>query len=184
MAGLIRVSSIAASRRRAGFGFTRAPTVLGPEQFLPSIEGLAQLAALVSDPALVVERSDEDAPETFVEITDGEREAIVAAATESAAHDDPEAAVKAAAQILEGLVGEAPEPAVDQAAGQELAAELTATSGAADAPAAPAAAPEPAQSEPEKGTAAPAEAQAEAVAKPRRSSGRQSGAAKAGAAQG
>lgn len=114
MARLIRVTSLPASRRRAGFAFTREPLTLGRESFADGISGLIQLAALVSDPGLAVERSDEDTPDLFIPITDEERAAVVDIARAAELEADSEDAAQAFERILEGLVGGADDDADDE----------------------------------------------------------------------
>lgn len=106
MAGLIRVTALATARRRAGFAFSRAPLVLGPESLGVDIAALHALAAIVSDPLLLVERSDEDQPDVFVAISETERTAIIDMATAAELAVDDEAARAAIRQIVEGLIGE------------------------------------------------------------------------------
>lgn len=142
MAGLIRVRSLAASRRRAGFAFTREPLVIGPESLGADIAALFALASILGDPALVVERSDEDDADLFLPVTEDERAAIIdmATAAELAAND--EEAKAAIATIVEGLIGkqelQSPEGAEDDgddAAASEPAAEAKADGGTDAAPA-------------------------------------------------
>lgn len=122
MAGLIRVAALVASRRRAGFAFDRDGLVIGPESFERGIAALQQLAALLSDPLLVVTLADDDTPDVFRPLSDDEREAIVEAAAAAAEQDDPDAAEAAADAIFTAIVGERAVP-VDPAA-QERAARL------------------------------------------------------------
>ncbi|MCM3419051.1 hypothetical protein [Sphingopyxis alaskensis] len=143
MAGLIRVTALATARRRAGFAFSRAPLVLGPESLGVDIAALHALAAIVSDPLLLVERSDEDQPDVFVAISETERTAIIDMATAAELAVDDEAARAAIRQIVEGLIGEqqlqSPEEAEtkgDDAAASPPAAEAKADGGTDAAPAA------------------------------------------------
>lgn len=132
MAGLIRVVALAPTRRRAGFAFTPEGLVLGPENFERGLVALFALAALLSDPVLTVTVADDDTPDVFRPLSDGEREAIVEAAAAAAEHDDPEAAEAAADAIFTAIVGAREEP-VDPA--DRDRAERLATAMAAEAPA-------------------------------------------------
>lgn len=111
MAGLIRVTALAASRRRAGFAFSREPLVIGPESLGEGLDALRAIAAIVGDPVLVVERSDEDTPDVFIAPSLGEREAILDMARAAELANGDEDAKQAIAQIVAGLIGErTPDP--------------------------------------------------------------------------
>lgn len=118
MAGLIRVRSLATSRRRAGLAFTREPLVVGPESLGEGLDALRGLASIVADPVLVVETSGEDDPEAFVEIGHDDRQALIDMATAAELAVDEDEAKAAIADIVERLIGtkelQSPEGADDE----------------------------------------------------------------------
>jgi len=143
VAGLIRVRSLAATRRRAGLAFTRDPLVIGPESLGVGIAALISLAAIVSDPALVVEVSGEETPDVFTEIGHNDRQAIADLAISAELSADDELSRAAIEHIVEGLIGkmelQSPEEAEDKgdgAAASSPAPDAKAEAGVDAAPAA------------------------------------------------
>ena len=118
MAGLIRVTALAASRRRAGFAFGKTPLVFGRESLGEGIDGLRQIAAIVADPVLLVEVNDEDRPESFRLIDEAERETFRDLVRAYELHDNRDAAEQAVKELLAGLVAskelQSPEGAEDE----------------------------------------------------------------------
>jgi hypothetical protein len=105
VAGLIRVRSLAASRRRAGFAFTREPLIIGPESLGENLAALIALASIVGDPVLVVEQSNPDTPDVFAEVSHEDRQALIDMATAAELAADDDEARAAIAAIVEGLIG-------------------------------------------------------------------------------
>jgi hypothetical protein len=134
VAGLIRVTALAASRRRAGFAFSREPLIIGLESFGDGVPALLAIAAIVSDPVLVVERADEDASDTFVPVSDAERQALADMATAAELATDEEGAREAIQAIVEGLIGKTKlqSPEGPDANGDDAAAPSPAADGKAD----------------------------------------------------
>jgi len=214
VAGLIRVTALASTRRRAGFAFTREPLVLGPESLGVDIAALIALAAILGDPLLLVERSDDDQPDVFIAVSETERAAIIDMATAAELAVDDDEARAAIRLIVEGLIGSADDDLddeharaleakrladdaeekrlADEAEAKRLADEAEAKRLADEAEAkrladeaeAKRLADEADATEPKKGDAAPTEAKAKADAKPQGSSGRQSKPATTTAAKG
>lgn len=118
MAGLIRVTALAASRRRAGFAFGKTPLVFGRESLGEGIDGLRQIAAIVADPLLLVEVSDEDQPDSFRLVNDAEREMFGDLVRSYELHNDRAGAEQAVKELLAGLVAknelQSPEGAEDE----------------------------------------------------------------------
>lgn len=142
MAGLIRVTALAAARRRAGFAFGKQPLVFGRESLLAGIDGLRQIAAIVADPVLLVVVNDEDTPELFRLVTDAERESLRDMVTAYELHEDREGAERVVQDLITRLIADkelqSPEDAEDEeddAAASESDAGAKADGGTDAAPA-------------------------------------------------
>jgi hypothetical protein len=110
--GLLRIRSLRAPYRRAGFVFGTEPLVLGPEHFDGGVNGLRTLVTLLSDPVLKVQVGDPEtgefaaltAPE-IAQLNDALALAEQAVAEpdggEQAPAPDPEASVADPAQVAE-----------------------------------------------------------------------------------
>ena len=104
----LRVRSSRVPYRRGGIEFGALPLVLGPEHFELGVDGLRQLALVVTDPVLKVQISDQDDPDKFRVVPDEMIEALRGAIADIDLAEEKASFNDAAELIIARILGERP----------------------------------------------------------------------------